>query len=320
MPSTDDPDIARPSGAYGGELAGVFRVRGAPVALSRSLRSGPLAATEVRDDAPERGISRPIPMEDAYLATLHLARYERHTAWEEGRRYPVGTLRPGDLLIRDLKRDPTVLVDQPHHELHFYLPRQALDSIADNCGARRIDGLRYVPGAPKRDAVIDSIGRSMLAAMALPGQASDLFLDHLLSAAATHLAVSAGGLAPRTRPARAGLSPAQERRAKEMLSADLRGGTAIAELARACGLSTGHFTRAFRVSTGLPPHRWLLRRRIEVAQAHMRETDRPLAIIAIDSGFADQSHFTRVFSRAAGMSPSRWRATHAAAARARDRS
>lgn len=310
MPPMNDPDITHSRGAYGGELAGAFRVRAAPVALSRSLHSGLLAATEVRDDAPERSISKPIPTENAYLATLHLARYEHHTAWEDGRQYPMTTLLPGDLLIRDLRRDPTVLVDQPHHELHFYIPCSALDSIADNCDARQIDGLQYAPGTPTRDAVVNSLGKSMLAAMALPDQASNLFLDHLLSAVATHLAVSAGGLAPRSRPLRGGLSKVQERRAKEMLSANLHGDLAISELAQACGLSTGHFNRAFQASTGLPPHRWLTRRRIEVAKAYMRETDQPLAVIALDSGFADQSHFTRVFSQAAGMAPSHWRATH----------
>ena len=62
-----------------------------------------------------------------------------------------------------------------------------------------------------------------------------------------------------------GLAPWQERRAKEMLVADLAGATPLAEMATACGLSPGHFARAFRRSTGLAPHAWLLKARVEHA-------------------------------------------------------
>lgn len=104
-----------------------------------------------------------------------------------------------------------------------------------------------------------------------------------------------------------GLAPWQERRAMAMLEARLDGQIGIAELASACGLSPGHFAQAFRRSTGVPPHRWLQHRRIDLAQDLLRRTAMPLADIALACGFAGQSHFGRVFADVVGSSPGAWR-------------
>jgi AraC family transcriptional regulator len=107
--------------------------------------------------------------------------------------------------------------------------------------------------------------------------------------------------------ARGGLAPWQLRRAKEMMGSRLDGAVSLAELARACDLSSGHFARAFKRATGQSPHCWLIAQRIEKAKQLMTETSLSLAEIACVCGFADQSHFTRVFSRATQITPGVWR-------------
>jgi AraC-like DNA-binding protein len=74
------------------------------------------------------------------------------------------------------------------------------------------------------------------------------------------------------------------------------------------GLSTHHFARAFKQTVGLPPHGYVLQRRIEHAQKMLRNTDLPMSEIALSAGFSDQSHLARHFRRMTGMSPSvvRW--------------
>lgn len=104
-----------------------------------------------------------------------------------------------------------------------------------------------------------------------------------------------------------GLAKWQERRAKEVIAARLDSKLSVNEIADACGLSVNHFTRAFRQSTGQSPHQWLTQRRIERAQALIRQVDLPLSEIAVSCGFADQSHFTRVFTDIVGQSPGAWR-------------
>ena len=103
------------------------------------------------------------------------------------------------------------------------------------------------------------------------------------------------------------LAPWQLHRAVQLLHAAISNPCPIDRLAGACGLSSGHFAHAFKASTGLPPHRWLLRLRIQRAREMMEGTEASLSAIAIACGFADQSHFTRAFRAATGSSPARWR-------------
>jgi len=103
------------------------------------------------------------------------------------------------------------------------------------------------------------------------------------------------------------LAPWQARRAIQLLVTASSTACPVARLAEACGLSRSHFAHAFRVTTGLPPHRWLLLHRIRRACEMMEQTDRCLAEIAHSCGFADQSHFSRTFRTLMGSSPAVWR-------------
>ena len=114
-------------------------------------------------------------------------------------------------------------------------------------------------------------------------------------------------MAARADAARGGLSPWQVRRACERLDSDLGGTLSLQQIAAEFGLSVSHFSRAFRISTGLPPHQWLLRQRVKAAKQLMTLRDLPLSEIAISVGFANQSHLTKVFSAQVGVSPAAWR-------------
>jgi AraC family transcriptional regulator len=83
----------------------------------------------------------------------------------------------------------------------------------------------------------------------------------------------------------------------------------LSELAREAGVSTSHFIRSFRQSTGKTPYQFLLHRRVERAQAMMRDLRKPLAEVALATGFADQHHFARVFRRITRVTPSRYRSS-----------
>ena len=134
-----------------------------------------------------------------------------------------------------------------------------------------------------------------------------MFVDHVSLAVGIHVAQTYGGMRPVSRPARGGLAPWQERRAKEILSANLDGGVPLKDVARECRLSVSHFSRAFRRTMGVAPHNWLLMRRIEVAKEKLRDTRLSLSDVALACGFADQSHLTRVFTGMVGVSPGAWR-------------
>ncbi|WP_325469451.1 AraC family transcriptional regulator [Luteibacter sp.] len=109
------------------------------------------------------------------------------------------------------------------------------------------------------------------------------------------------------RRAASGLAAWQVRIVHEIALAHLDAPLAITELATACRLSRGYFTRAFKVTFGDSPHRWRHRKRIEYACSRLKETSEVIAGIAIVCGFNDQAHFTRAFKTAMGMTPNAYR-------------
>jgi AraC-like DNA-binding protein len=104
--------------------------------------------------------------------------------------------------------------------------------------------------------------------------------------------------------ARGGLPPQVLRRIREYVDAHVDRNIDLETLASTAQLSVYHFARAFKQSTGVTPHGYLLQRRVERAQELLVRTNLPLSEIALETGFADHSHFARQFRRLAGMSPS----------------
>ena len=294
-------------GAYGDVLKNQFRMDDAPAFVTRALRKAPLAVTECRNSQPDRELSGNFHPQDAYFIVLKIRGFPACETWERGRCVANIDLPSGITYICDLKKSPQFVIDKPFHSLFFYIPRLALDAIADEAHAPRIGDLSYSPSEGYSDQVVCDLGRAILPALERPDHANPLFVDHVALALTAHVAATYGGLRLVRSPPKGGLAPWQERRACEMLAARLDGDVSLNDIAAACGLSVSHFSRAFRQSTGLPPHQWLLRHRIEAAKGLMEDRRQSLAEIALASGFADQSHFTRVFSRHVGINPGAWR-------------
>ncbi|HXC47258.1 MAG TPA: helix-turn-helix domain-containing protein [Candidatus Sulfotelmatobacter sp.] len=105
-------------------------------------------------------------------------------------------------------------------------------------------------------------------------------------------------------PSRGGLSPAMKNRVCDFIESHISEKISLDALSSMAGLSPHHFARAFQQSLGIPPHRYLLRRRLEHVEQMLRNTQLPLSHIALAVGFSDQSHLNRHFRRLTGMSPS----------------
>lgn len=97
-------------------------------------------------------------------------------------------------------------------------------------------------------------------------------------------------------------------RAKDRIDAASHEDWPIVRLARVSGVSEAHFARSFRDAFGMPPHRYLLTRRIERATALLRTTDLPILDIALDAGWKSLGTFGRTFRDITGESPTAFRA------------
>jgi len=272
----------------------------------RKLNKSTLTLTELKG-GPNHGLTDPFPHDDAYLIVLQHIACPDHDIFLDGRHYRPKNWIAGVTSFFDARLNPVVDLRDPFHSVLLHLPRKALHDVADEAGVPRIDDLRYQPNVSVVDPVVRHLLGSLGPALDHPEQAPALFVDAVGLAISAHLAYTYGGLRSAQTPTRGGLAPWQERRAKEMINASLDGELSLARLAAECGLSVRHFSRAFRQSTGLPPHRWLLERRVALAKSLLRSPSATLAEVGRACGFADQSHFTRVFGAMSGTSPGAWR-------------
>lgn len=104
-----------------------------------------------------------------------------------------------------------------------------------------------------------------------------------------------------------GLAPHQRRQLVEFIDSQLAEPISLGQLAGLCALSEYHFARVFRVSFGLPPHQYVLARRLSRARELLRGTALPLGEIALACGFASASHFTNRFRQVLGGTPGDYR-------------
>ena len=119
--------------------------------------------------------------------------------------------------------------------------------------------------------------------------------------------IMTGGRAVSKTTRQSGLARWQVELALRLLLNDSGSGHSLKQIATHCGLSRSYFEKAFKVSLGTPPHRWLVRQRIQRAGEKLEQTNDSVSSIALSCGFTDQSHLTRVFGAIVGSSPGAWR-------------
>jgi len=104
-----------------------------------------------------------------------------------------------------------------------------------------------------------------------------------------------------------GLCPRRKRIVSAHIDRHLAGPILIRDLAQLVRLSAAQFSRVFRVSFGESPRQYVMRTRIERAQALILTSSAPLSQIALDCGLYDQPYLTKQFRRLVGAPPASWR-------------
>ncbi|MBB3543046.1 AraC family transcriptional regulator [Rhizobium sp. BK399] len=294
----------RSQGIYGRSLGDHFHLNDAPAIVTKTLKRSEVAVTHIKCRKPS--LTSSIPTEDAYLVAYQIEDCIEHELWINGK----GTGRlpffGGQTSFYDLREDPMSFIGETSNCMMYYLPKSALDTIAEEHG-KRFGELQMRSDKPADDPVIAALSATLMPAFANPEYASQLFLDHTTLAVANHIAHRYGSLHAITKAVTGGLTAKNEKRAKEIIEANITGEISLSDLAFQCGLSARHFARAFKQSVGVAPHHWLVMRRCERAKDLLQWSALTLADIALACGFADQSHFTRAFSRVVGISPGAWR-------------
>ncbi|MEI9996740.1 MAG: AraC family transcriptional regulator [Rhizomicrobium sp.] len=277
-----------------------------PVVATRPLGTSLVHFAQMSSLRDDHGML-PTPVDDAFLLTVEMMALPAVNVWVNGRHQLKSAQPVGNFTLVNLNVETVLEMNMPFDSVELYIPRSVLNSVAAEQGIPEITALDVDFLTSTEDPVVCSLAHCLLPAFASPERASRLFMDHVAMAALSHLTQNYAGFPVPRRVARGGLAPWQAKRAKDILSAHICGDISIEELAGQCGLSRSHFARAFRKSTGKPPHRWLMELRLARARDLLVNSTLSLGEIAERCGFVDQSHFTRSFSAAMGVVPSAWR-------------
>jgi AraC family transcriptional regulator len=115
------------------------------------------------------------------------------------------------------------------------------------------------------------------------------------------------GKASASRAPQGGLAGWQQKRVAEYIDVHLNGETSLLDLANVAKLSPFHFARSFKHSFGEPPHRYLMRRRMERAKALLDDPAKSVTEVALAVGFSDPASFAAAFHKAVGATPTGYR-------------
>ncbi|MGT2440734.1 helix-turn-helix domain-containing protein [Bradyrhizobium betae] len=248
--------------------------------------------------------AKDVPAENAF--SLHVAL--KPTAvdlWIDGKHSLTKTAAAGDAFLFDLRSNPVSQIHDAFDVVRFYISQASLEELGYDGGSRRVKNL-ISPDLGQQDRVMHGLATALLDRIETPDEHSALFIDHIALAFHAHVTRFYSDVSVAALPL-GQLAPWQLRRSIDFITAHLDGDPTIAELAGQCGLSPGYFARAFRRTTGVTAHQWLMRKRVERAQELLVRGRLGLAEVAVICGFADQSHLSRVFTKFNGMSPGRWR-------------
>jgi len=218
-----------------------------------------------------------------------------------------GTQTKGNVCVLPSGLDHQAALEGNSEHLALYLDPSLITKAADE--AQLSGSIEIAERYTRRDNVINSVGLALLGELETEGLSGRLYAESLGNVLAVHLLryYSVPTLQPVTFTG--GLSAMKLRQVTEFIGDNYSRDLRLAELAQVAGMSSFHFAREFKRTTGTTPHQYLIKFRIERAKALLARNDLPLTEVGLRSGFSHQSHFTRLFRRITGTTPNSYRLT-----------
>ena len=216
-----------------------------------------------------------------------------------------GTQKKGNICVVPAGLDHQAVLEASSENLALYIDPALITKAASE--AQLAGSFEIAERYARRDPVINSIGMALLGELETEGLSGRLYTESLANVLAVHLLRYYS--VPSTRPVTftGGLSAVKLRQVTEFIGDNYGRDIKLAELAQVAGMSSFHFAREFKRTTGTTPHQYLIKFRIERAKTLLAKRDLPLIEVSLRSGFSHQSHFTRLFRRVTGTTPHSYR-------------
>ncbi len=199
----------------------------------------------------------------------------------------------------------TARVEDPCEQLGLYLDPSLVHRAASE--SLRSSNFEVTERCTRSDGVISSVGMALLGELESEGLSGRLYAESLANLLAVHLLRHYTTGTGEMQRISGGLSAQRLRQVMSFIADNYSSDIRLSQLANVAGMSSFHFAREFKRSTGTTPHQYLIKFRVERAKALLAEGEMPLIEVGLHSGFSHQSHFTRLFHRLTGTTPQSYR-------------
>ena len=157
------------------------------------------------------------------------------------------------------------------------------------------------------DLLLCQLAIALKSSLEEDGVGSRLYADSLATAMSAHLLRHYATRNHRFAEYEDGLSKQKLKQAFDYIQAHLAENLSLSEIAAQLGMSQYYFCHLFKRSTGMSPHQYLIRQRVELAKRLLKQSKRSITVVALECGFANQSHFAKSFRQGTGMNPKEFR-------------
>jgi len=233
------------------------------------------------------------------LYTVHIAGQQHNRTWLNGG-WSEHASMPGCATIVPAGQQTGWLIDG---ELDVVTLSVASDQLHKAPAADQFRTMRFAFSDPLGAALT----RQVLSELYAPqSDEREVYVGALVNALKAHILRGANSMSASEVPT----SAFSSYRIHHVMNGILRhpeGQHSLEEMADIAGLTPSHFCRVFRKATGLTPHQYVMKTRLDKAQQLLHQTDQSIAMVAEGLGFASQSHFTRAFRQFTGEAPSEFR-------------
>lgn len=209
--------------------------------------------------------------------------------------------RQSDILLHPAKR---TIQHRWHSEvefIHLYLEPKIFVQIAEDLP--KSASIELLPQVGIRDSLVQEIGLALKSELETGGSSSRLYAESAVTFLVTHLLQHYSIHQQILRDYAEGLSKYKLQQAIDYIQAHLAEDISLEAIATELGMSRYYFCRLFKQSTGISPHQYVIKCRIDRAKDLLLQGHKSIADVAFQVGFSSQSHFTKHFKRLVGVTP-----------------
>jgi AraC family transcriptional regulator len=230
----------------------------------------------------------------------------RASYWLDGRWKHVNYANGEIAILPASEPFPRTQIDREVPLLELFLEPATLTRAASDCVVNP-DRVELVPQWQIRDPLIQHMGLALKAELEVGGSDSRLYAESMATALSAHLLRRYCSHTKTIKDYTGGLPNYKLRQAVNYINEHLDQNLTLAEIAATVRMSSNYFASLFKQSTGLTPHQYVMKCRIEKAKQLLRHQELALVEICQEVGFASQSHFTRVFRQHTQTTPKAYR-------------